>query len=480
MRPIRPVVPFLFVLVLAAAITLLESCANIVPPTGGPRDTIPPLPVSINPDDSTLNFKGERIVLNFNEYVQLGELQKNLVVSPTPKVPPIVTARLKTVTIRIKDTLQPNTTYVLDFGKAIQDINESNPLTGFRYIFSTGSWLDSLELGGKVTLAETGRTDSTLVVMLHTSLEDSAVANERPRYYTRVDSSGQFLFRNLAPGTYALYALKDEGGSLRYLSPSQLFAFAGDPITLSGPLPPVELLAYTEPDTATKPKATTPPAAPTSRRQARLAAQEEEQDKRLRYTSSLEAGAHDVLKPFTISFPEPLKSFDSTKLRFTDASFQPITGYRLLMDTGNKVITIDYTWPLEQEYALVFEKGMAEDSAGKGILRSDTLKFRTMKESEYGSIKFRIANVDTTLKPVLQLVQNDKVLYSYPIRGRDLLIPRFRPAEFELRVLFDTNGNGIWDPGVFFGQKRQPERVRAIGKKVNIKGNWDNEIDISL
>ncbi|KIC91255.1 Ig-like domain-containing domain [Flavihumibacter sp. ZG627] len=476
MRPFRPVFSYatFLVIVFITMLVLFESCANVIPPTGGPRDTIPPIPVSIKPADSTLNFRGDRIELVFNEYVQLGDLQKNLVVSPTPKVFPVVTSRLRTITIRIKDTLDPNTTYVLDFGKSIQDINESNPLTGFRYAFSTGPYLDSLELGGVVTLAETGKTDSTMIVMLHKNLEDSAVTNERPRYYTTVDSSGRFLFRNLAPGTYALYALKDEGGSRRYMSPGQLFAFADSPLVISGETAPVELLAYSEPEPVKPVKAA--PKAPTSRREEK----EAEQDKRLRFGTSLENGQQDLLKPLTITFPDPLKAFDSTKLILADAQFKPIEGYTLARDTTNRIFTLSYNWPLEQEFVLISEKGMAEDSLGKSILRNDTLRFKTMKETDYGSIKFRIANVDTARNPVLQLVQNNNVLFSYRIRGRDLVIQRFRPAEFELRVLYDTNGNGVWDHGVFYGERRQPERVQAIGKKVNIKANWDNEIDISL
>lgn len=473
MRNTRPIFSYTagFFLLFVAAISLLESCANIIPPLGGPKDTLPPRAININPKDSTLNFKGQRIVLNFDEYVQLDQVQQNLLVSPTPKINPTVESRLRTVTVRIKDTLEPNTTYVINFGNAIRDVNESNPLRNFRYVFSTGNYIDSLELAGKVLLAETGKTDSTITVMLHRSMDDSAVVKEKPRYYTRLDSAGNFRFQNLAPGTYAIYAIKDEGGSNRYMSPSQLFAFADRAVVITGPTEPQTLYAYAEPEA---PK-TTKPAAPAGRKKG-----EEDQDRRLRYTISLEGGQHDVLRQITFSFPEALKTFDSTKLVLTDDKFQPVTGYKLEADTTGRIYTLSYNWPLDQPYNLLLEKGLAEDSSGKGILKSDTIPFRTMKESDYGSIKFRFANIDTSRKPVLQLVQNDKVLFSYRIRGKELIIPRFRPAEFELRILYDENENGRWDFGNFFGPKRQPEKVQSIGRKINIKGNWDNEIDITL
>ena len=123
---------------------------------------------------------------------------------------------MNTITVKLKDTLEPNTTYTLNFGNAIKDVNEGNILKNFTYIFSTGTYIDSLELRGKVLLAETGETDTTLTVMLHTNKDDSAVVKEKPRYIAKVGRQGNFDFQNLPPETFYLYALKDEGGTHRY------------------------------------------------------------------------------------------------------------------------------------------------------------------------------------------------------------------------------------------------------------------------
>src|ERR1700743_1545927 len=153
-------------------------CANIIPPNGGPKDTIPPRLVSALPVDSVRHFAEKKIVLNFNEYIDGKDLRTELIVSPVPKVDPIIDAKLKVITIRIKDTLQPNTTYSLNFGKGIKDVNEGNVFRNFTYVFSTGDTLDKAELTGNVLIANTGKADSSLVVMLHTSFDDSAVIKD--------------------------------------------------------------------------------------------------------------------------------------------------------------------------------------------------------------------------------------------------------------------------------------------------------------
>ena len=128
----------LFIIFTAQAILYTTGCANIIPPSGGPRDTLPPVLVSASPKDSTLNFKGNRITLTFDEYIDLQDVQNNLLFTPTFESVPVIEAKLKTLNIRLRDSLEANTTYTFNFGKAIQDINEGNPFRNFVYTFSTG------------------------------------------------------------------------------------------------------------------------------------------------------------------------------------------------------------------------------------------------------------------------------------------------------------------------------------------------------
>ena len=306
-------------------------CANIVPPGGGPRDSTAPMLKEADPVDSAVNFSGRRIVFNFDEYVEVQNIHQELLVTPTPRITPTVDSRLNTVTVRIRDTLEPNTTYTFDFGNAIKDINEGNVLKNFRYIFSTGPVLDSLTFAGSVILAETGKTDSTLIVMLHTKPEDSAVINEKPRYVAKLDNKGRFIFRNLPPRTYYVYALKDDNRSLRYLDDKQLFAFGSSPVVVSDSTAPVTLYAYSvKPvQTQTSPTANLNIGAGTKGRGNNPAV-----DKRLKFTTNLMSGQQDLLSPFIMTFEQPLRFFDSTRMKlYKDSTFTAVTAYSVTLDS---------------------------------------------------------------------------------------------------------------------------------------------------
>jgi hypothetical protein len=160
-----------FVIVITIAVTFaLGSCGNIIPPSGGARDTIPPILVTALPAQQTTNFTAQKILLTFNEYVQLANVQQKLIIAPNPINTPQIDSKLKTVTIRLKDSLLANTTYSINFGDAIQDINESNAIKNFTYLFSTGEYVDSNTIAGKVFIAETGLVDTTLIVVAHSNL----------------------------------------------------------------------------------------------------------------------------------------------------------------------------------------------------------------------------------------------------------------------------------------------------------------------
>ena len=357
-------------------------CANIVPPGGGPRDSTAPMLKEADPVDSAVNFSGRRIVFNFDEYVEVQNIHQELLVTPTPRITPTVDSRLNTVTVRIRDTLEPNTTYTFDFGNAIKDINEGNVLKNFRYIFSTGPVLDSLTFAGSVILAETGKTDSTLIVMLHTKPEDSAVVNEKPRYVAKLDNKGRFIFRNLPPRTYYVYALKDDNRSLRYLDDKQLFAFGSSPVVVSDSTAPVTLYAYSvKPvQTQTSPTANLNIGAGTKGRGNNPAV-----DKRLKFTTNLMSGQQDLLSPFIMTFEQPLRFFDSTRMKlYKDSTFTAITAYSITLDSTKTQLQLVTSWQENSPYQLVFDKDFAEDSIGRKLLRTDTMRFATKRIADHG------------------------------------------------------------------------------------------------
>jgi uncharacterized protein (DUF2141 family) len=396
---------------------------------------------------------------------------ENVIISPLPKifVPP--EAHLRTVTVRIKDTLEPNTTYSIDFGNSVRDINEGNVLKHFTYIFTTGDRFDSLEFAGRVLVAENGRPDSTLIVMLHTKLDDSAVVKERPRYVTHLDSAGRFVFRHLPPGRFAVYALKDEGAQYKYTSTTQLFAFADSPVVVNAATKPIQLFAFSEQQPEKQPAGTAPP---------RSAIPKGAQDKLLRISTNIESGQLDLLNPLQITFPVPLKTFDSSKIRLTNEVYERVPNVNFQLDTSRKVLTVQNNWTPARGYNIIAEKEFAEDTAGKKLLRSDTLSFKTKSSSDYGSLRLRFTNLDLSKHPVLQFVQGNQVKYTHVFTSSIVELKLFQPGDYDLRILYDENQNRKWDAGEFFGKHKQPEKVQMLQKKLTIKPNWDNQTDITL
>jgi hypothetical protein len=453
-------------------------CANIIPPSGGPRDSLPPLLLKATPGDSTRNFKGNKITFTFDEFVEVQSPEENLLVSPSPATNPVIDYKLNTVTVKLKDTLDTNTTYTIHFGKAIKDFNEGNVMEGFTYTFSTGPYIDSLELRGKVILAETGKTDSTLFVMLHTSAGDSVVMKEKPRYIAKLNGNGEFIFTNLPPKTFYIYALKDEGGTKRYLSGKQLFAFADKPVVMQASVAPVILYAYAEEQAAAAQTVNTT-SLNIGNRGKKLAG--ESIDKRLKFQTSLSGSQQDLLTPFSISFEQPLRLFDSSKIRlYSDSTFAAVSSYAFKKDSSYKKILLDISWKENTLYHIILDKEFAVDSSGRKLLKTDTLSFTTKKLSDYGSIKLTFRNLETEKNPVLQFVLNNVLYKSFPLAGNVFSATTFLPGEYELRILYDDNKNGKWDPGVFFGQHRQPEIVKAVSRRISIKPAWDNEVEINI
>jgi uncharacterized protein (DUF2141 family) len=459
----RTVIPVAILFLVVVAGLFGGSCANIIPPQGGPRDSIPPHLLSAAPRDSTLNFHSDRITLTFDEYVDLQDVQNNLLFTPLFQNNPRVDVKGKTITIHFRDTLEPKTTYIFNFGNAIKDYNEGNVLKNFTYTFSTGPVLDSLELKGKVVLAQTGKTDSTLIVVLHKNLQDSAVMKQRPMYATKVDANGNFRFHNLPTGTFAIYALGDAGSGRKYINKTQLFAFADSPVHTGIADTALTLYAYRE-----IPLANTASANPLARARA---------ENRLIFTSDASGGQQDLNNDLKVNFGTSLKSFDSTKIALTtDSSFNPVA-YTASLDSSAKILTIHTPWKEATRYNLVLNKDFAADSAGKKLLKTDTLTFLTKSAADYGNVSIRLRNIDLVRNPVLLFVQNDQVMYSAPVKSGTFSKNRFIPGDYELRILYDINDNGKWDPGQFFGTKRQPELVKPIEQKVTIKPNWDNEFE---
>ena len=437
-------------------------CAQIGMPTGGPKDSIAPKLVSSSPKLYSTNVTSNKITLTFNEYIDLKEPQTNVLVSPFPKKSPSVEFKLKTVTVKLKDTLLPNTTYSINFGPAIVDNNEGNPFKEFTFVFSTGSQIDSLMLTGKVIIAETGKFDSTLVAMLYRNADDSAVQKRKPDYVAKLNGDGSFRFINLSAGNFNIYALKDGDGGKTYNSKKEIFAFANGPVTVSEKTEPVTLYA-----SALEKETPPTPAKSTTK------------IKRLSYSLLSATQGQDLLKPFEIGFNSPLKKFDSAKLILRDTNYKPIPAATWLIDSSRTKIILTNKWQEGMEYRLVMDTTAFIDSANNRLTKADTIRFTAKQLSNYGNVVLRFSNLDLTKNPVLQFVQGEEVKSSYALTKPEWSNKFVNPGEYELRILFDDNKNGKWDTGNY-SKKLQPEKVIALKDKLVIRANWDNERDIKL
>lgn len=211
-------------LLLGSCVLLLTQCAKQVVPTGGPKDETPPQTVRMSPENFTTNFYRRDIEISFDEFIELKDAPTQVFMSPSTHVKPTVKLRNKTIYIALPDTLQPNTTYTLYFGTAIRDINEGNVLKNFQYVFSTGSYIDSLRLQGFVYNALESKPYANASVMLRRNASDSAIVKTLPDYFTRTDEQGFYRMDYLRGDAYKLTALDDANSNFKY-EPSENVGF---------------------------------------------------------------------------------------------------------------------------------------------------------------------------------------------------------------------------------------------------------------
>lgn len=215
-----PLPIFLWLLGLAALAWLILStpagCARISHPGGGPKDSLPPVLLKTQPEQGALNFKGKRIAIHFNEYVQLKETDKHFLMSPPPEKRPSLNIRGKRVQVDFNSPLRDSATYLLDFGSAIVDNNEGNPYPPYRFSFSTGAWLDTLSVEGLALDAYTDQPVSNLLVYLYENTEDSVVLKQRPDNITRPNELGLFMASSLKSKPYKMLAIADANKNYKY------------------------------------------------------------------------------------------------------------------------------------------------------------------------------------------------------------------------------------------------------------------------
>lgn len=583
---------FLSLLVVGVSIHLY-SCANIARPTGGPVDDTPPEFVKSTPTPDQLNVKAAKLVLDFNENVKLEKPSEKIVVSPPQESMPIISSNGKRVTVELKDSLQANTTYTFDFTDAVQDNNEGNPLKDFSVAFSTGDQIDSLQISGTLLDASNLEPVTGSFIGIHRDLTDSAFISKPFTRISKTNEFGRFTIRNIAPGSYRVYALKDINSNYRFDLSNEDIAFLDTIVTpyaeiklhagvgevandsvesakvlevshfypdnlvlfafneqkknlylekserlskqrvafyFSAPedsLPVVKGLNFDDTDWAilensihndtltywikdsliykldtlsltlnyryTDTLSNLSSRIDTLNLSVRAARQQFERKNNSRRREDKEAqdsvvieylkfrevipGAMDIGHRPRFIFEEPLVSvnFDAIRLEVKKDSvfieqpwrFEPdsvkLREYELiarLMPGEEYVLTID-TAAFTGLYGLFSEQ--------------ITKSFKVKKIEEYSNLRLDITGV---IEPafVELLDKSDKPITKVPVQGGVAKFIHLNPGTYYARVVFDSNGNGVYDTGNF-QQKRQPEKVHYYWNPFELKANWDFQQD---
>lgn len=461
---------FLLVLMLLGA-----GCANIVPPAGGDKDVTPPRLVSVNPADSQLNVRTSKIRFDFDEYIVISDAVTQVIISPILPIPPTVTALNKHVTISFPDSLlQENTTYHLSLGNAVRDNHEGNIYKANDYIFSTGSYFDSLRLSGRIVNAATGLADTAATVVLYGTKEsDSAVLRHKPLYAIHADMNGRFNFTGLPQRAFRIYALQDKNGNLTLDDAAEWIGFLDHTVT-PGADTAADILIRTFPRLIP---------GDTVRKTTSSQVQQQSNSPAVGYqvladTSDTRRRTQDITQPLKIRFPKPHGAINRDKIFLSyDSSGMtmevPLT--ITVADTPEHVLELQTPWAENTVYMLRLQKGFAKDTTGNDFLPG-RYSFRTKQDGDYGKLGIHLPSKYYGQDYILQVSNEADTVYQKPVTDSMVSLVRLSPGSYVLRIIEDRNHNGHWDTGDLLNHV-QPEIVTPYEQTILLKAGWENQLD---
>lgn len=525
-------------LLLFSCVLLFSHCAKKGSPDGGPKDSIPPIIVKSNPENFVTQFEENEIRVYFDEFIKLKDLQQNLIVSPPLTYQPIITpiTSAKVLKIKIQDTLKENTTYVFNFGKSIVDNNEENAFDYFKYVFSTGTYIDSLSLKGRVNDLLLPALEDKATVMLYEFSEefnDSIIYNEKPTYIaTTKEKDPSFELTNLKEGKYVLIALLEDPSNYTFQPKKDKIAFHSSPITLPGDSSVVLNLFKEIPDYQlartshiSKNKIAfgyegivdsleiTPITKMPDDFSFRILKDSERDSLNYWFKPAIDPEITDTLM-FEVRHQEiidtaivrvkdlfadslQLKMLSSATLIPRDTVFFGINtpldsiyperitvmdsdstflDFEAILDRKMNRISLLFDKNDEARYRATILPGALVDFFGN---KNDSLEsnMRTRALSDYGTINFKMKNLEE-FPVIIELVdQNQKVHATEYLReNKEVYFDYLNPGIYYLRILYDENGNKSWDSGNYL-EKRQAEKVIYYPKTIEIRSNWSlNEL----
>lgn len=518
---------------------LFFSCARVGSPVGGERDTIPPVFLGANIDTTRINVDRniKKLRLDFNEYIQLKDVQKSLIISPPiKKIVKILPTTLATKFVEItwEDSLQANTTYNFNFGNSIQDNNESNILRYFNFAFSTGDKIDNLYISGEVSdgskITKVANTMSKNVVGLYKD-SDSLNYKEKPYYISNADDDGYFELNYLSPGTYKILAFEDENGNSIYDEGKEKVAFqkenivlekniSGIPLklfkakkkvkykeltemnggvlmTFEGNPEKIDVLSISE--KLTKYKAVHQKFSDS----VRVYFNADSQNIGIAQTEKLEFSYNADGKKDSVSlFYKKNEKNEMTIINNEGNLLPPLKEFRF---TSNQIVdkVQPESWTLNKDstVAIPFTARISETNPFQVLVKANFVEgdkyqltvasktvssyydsnakpyrfdFEGDKTENYGVFSVKLSNIPSNKFWIQLLDTNENVMYSKYTNASDISFNIIKPGEYFVKILSDENENGFYDDSDFSILK-DAEPVFVFYKKLNIRPLWTIE-----
>ena len=517
---------------------LIFSCANRGTPTGGEIDTEPPIVLKSIPDNFSTNFSSKKIEIVFNEYIRLNNLQKELIISPPinplPSIMPMGSAS-KILTITQFDSLLENTTYSFHFGESIEDNNEKNPKSNYRYVFSTGTFIDSLRIKGRVVDAFEREISGNINVLLYevdSLFSDSIIYRKKPKHVGKViDSTNQFLIQNIKKGKYLIIALEEENKDYTFQNKVDKIGFIEDYIELpKDSLINLKIFKEKLELKIGKPKQKTNRSfafgyegeyEPFSikiinedclKYSSRIT-REKKSDSLIYWVKTDQKLDSIVFNVFNDKFSDTLqvnlrnkendslviKSEQNKTLKFNEnfiieanLPFDKIDKNKItILDKDS--LNIDFKVKLDSiknQYNFIFEKD-EEQEYGIGLLpgalidfyenENDSLfyKIKTRTYNDYGNLRLNLINAKFPL--IVELVNaNGEAKYeAYETNNSTIDFNNIDSGKYYIRIIFDENKNQKYDSGNFL-LRTNPEKVIYYPDEIDVRAGWDLVQDFIL
>jgi Big-like domain-containing protein len=519
------IVPIFFAL-------FLISCAQRSALSGGDKDILPPEVKEEIPANETTNFIEKTITVEFNEFISLDNLSSQLIVSPLMDETPDIAVKGKKLVVKIKSELKPNTTYSLNFGDAIKDITEGNIYPNYKYVFSTGSFIDSLNYEGKVIGAFDLTPKENFFVMLYDEFEDSIPKTKKPRYIAKTNKDGDYQITNISKGKYKLFALTDINSNYLFDLPNEEIGFYNELIQIDSSKTNNTIYSFTENTDlqyVTKSSNTAygkivlefnMPAdsiiIKSLNEDISLDIEEVSDDKKKKtfwlsdpsFTEKLDIVVYNnkaIIDTLELELINPDLFLDSTltvntnvgvkfdlntAIQFTTA--QPIAGidtskislledsikvdFKFTQDSVNiRRYNLIYPFKEKTDYLLFAESSVFTDIYG---LQNDTIlkTFKTKRESDYGNLVLNVTP-NITDNYIIHFTLNNKIVETrYGVGKAVFNFDYLTAGRYGIKLIVDRNNNKSWDTGNY-NEKLQPEEVIYYEGKIAIEENWDNKID---